>query len=113
MDRGTASEGSIYYKEENAAYYYPDEITASHDILILGWDDNFPREYFQQTPPGDGAFICQNSWGTEFGENGIFYVSYWDGNIGKTGLAYSRVESVDNYDRIYQNDDCGWQGVQG
>ena len=113
MDRGTASDESIYYKEETEGYYYPDEKTASHDILILGWNDKFPKEWFQQVPPGDGAFICQNSWGDEFGREGIFFVSYWDANIGETALVYSRVEAADNYDGIYQTDTCGWQGVQG
>ena len=113
MDRAAASAEYTYYNEETTGYYYPDEVAASHDILILGWDDEFAKEQFQQTPPGDGAFICQNSWGTEFGEDGIFYVSYWDANIGKSGLIYSRVEAADNYDDIYQTDDCGWQGVQG
>lgn len=28
-------------------------------------------------------------------------------------MAYTRVESSDNYDRIYQTDVCGWQGQQG
>ena len=113
MDRSTASEESTYYKEETFGYYYPDEQTASHDILILGWDDTFSRDYFSQIPPGDGAFICQNSWGTEFGEDGIFYVSYWDANIRKKALVYSKVEAADNYSDIYQTDACGWQGVQG
>lgn len=113
MDRETASSESIYYKEETSGYYYPKKRNASHDILILGWDDDFPGEAFSQLPPGDGAFICQNSWGTGFGEDGIFYVSYWDANIGNTGLVYSRVDAADNYDGLYQTDDCGWQGVQG
>ena len=62
---------------------------------------------------GDGAFICQNSWGEEFGEDGIFYVSYYDTNIGIYNVAYTKVEESDNYDNIYQSDLCGWVGQLG
>ena len=61
----------------------------------------------------DGAFICMNSWGTEFGDDGLFYVSYYDSNIGIHNAVYTRVEDVDNYDNIYQSDLCGWIGQLG
>lgn len=113
MSRATTSSEASYYNEETAAYYYPDEQLPNHDVLILGWDDSFSRFNFARIPFVDGAFICQNTWGSDFGEDGIFYVSYDDANIMKSGILYSRVETADNYDRIYQADDCGWQGKQG
>lgn len=112
MNRRT-TERSLYYNEWTAAYYMPEQAVPDHDILVLGWDDTFSRFQFAQVPPVDGAFICQNTWGNEFGKNGIFYVSYADANILQTGLIYSRVENADNYSVIYQADDCGWQGKQG
>lgn len=113
MDRSLTAAGAGYYIEETSAYYYPKEQTPNHDVLILGWDDSFSRFYFAQTPDRDGAFICQNSWGSEFGEDGIFYVSYSDPNIAQQGIVYTGIENTDNYDMLYQNDDCGWQGRQG
>lgn len=113
LDRRTTSQSLNYYNEEAAAYYYPQKETAIHDVLILGWDDNFPKENFKIQPEGDGAYICQNSWGEDFGDEGIFYVSYEDPNILQGGVAYTRVEAADNYDSIYQTDVCGWQGQQG
>jgi len=62
---------------------------------------------------GDGAFICQNSWGSSFGEQGIFYVSYYDTNIGTHNVVYTRIDEADNYDNIYQSDLCGWVGKMG
>lgn len=102
-----------YYNAMTSAYYYPQEMTQNHDIVILGWDDSYSRFLFKNIPSRDGAFICQNSWGEEFGEDGIFYVSYEDANLGVMAAAYSQIESADNYDRIYQADDCGWQSSQG
>ena len=32
---------------------------------------------------------AKNSWGDGFGENGIFYVSYYDTNIGTHNVAYT------------------------
>lgn len=78
--------------------------------MIIGWDDNYSRSNFNTPLEGDGAFICQNSWGDGFGENGIFYVSYYDTNIGTHNVAYTRVDDVHNYDHIYQSDLCGWVG---
>lgn len=104
---------SEYYSEENAAYYYPERQECNHDIDIIGWDDHYPKENFVTQPEGDGAFICKNSWGADFGQNGFFYISYYDQNIGVYGVAYTGVESADNYDQIYQSDLLGWTGSIG
>lgn len=104
---------SKHYNKEKAAYCYIGEEKPNHDVVIIGWDDNYPKENFNADIESDGAFICQSSWGEGFGENGIFYVSYMDANIGIHNVVYTGVESVDNYDRIYQSDLCGWQGILG
>lgn len=113
MDRKTTSAAKEYYNAQAYAYCYPDRDTPNHDILILGWDDNYPKENFKVQPETDGAYICQNTWGDSFGDSGIFYVSYQDANIAQGGVAYTNVERADNYDQIYQTDVCGWQGQQG
>lgn len=109
----TADSWSRYYNRERAAYYYNVEQPCNHDIIIVGWDDNFPKEYFTITPENDGAFICKNSWGTAFGEEGYFYVSYEDANIGTTNVVYSKLGGADNFDKIYQSDLLGWTGQLG
>ena len=104
---------SDYYSEEHKSYGYTGQEASNHDVVIIGWDDGYPADNFNRTMQGDGAFICQNSWGTSYGENGIFYVSYEDPNIAGYALAYSRVEEPDNYDSIYQSDLLGWVGQLG
>lgn len=109
-----SSQGSsVYFNQETAAYCYIGTEKPNHDIVIIGWDDNYPRSNFNVPLEGDGAFICQNSWGEDFGEDGIFYVSYYDTNIGTHNVVYTRVEDTDNYDHIYQSDLCGWVGKMG
>lgn len=104
---------SYYYNREFNSYCYNGTEQPNHEIVIIGWDDTYPKENFNIEVEGDGAFICRNSWGDNFGENGNFYISYYDTNIGTTNIAYTKVENTDNYDNIYQADQCGWVGQIG
>ena len=53
--------------------------TGDHSIIIVGWDDNYPKENFPEDcrPSENGAWIAHNSWGT-WGGDGTFYISYED-----------------------------------
>lgn len=104
---------SEYYNPETCAYCYIGTEKPNHDVVIIGWDDEYPKENFTMDLEADGAFICRNSWGNEFGNNGTFYVSYYDSNIGTHNVVFSGVEDVENYDKIYQSDYCGWVGQLG
>lgn len=108
-----ATSSSKYYNANTSAYCYIGTEKPNHEVVIIGWDDNYAKENFSIPLEGDGAFICQNSWGENFGDNGVFYVSYYDTNIGTHNVVYTRVDDVDNYDNIYQSDLCGWVGKIG
>ena len=79
--QSTYDEQSPYYNPETYAQYVNVPEQANHEVAIIGWDDNFPKEKFLVTPPGDGAWIIKNSWGPEFGDNGCMYVSYYDQSL--------------------------------
>ncbi len=104
---------SEYYNQQTSAYCYIGTEKINHDVLIVGWDDNYPKDNFNTPPEGNGAFLCMNSWGRHFGEEGYFWVSYFDSNIGIYNIVYSGIEEPDNYDNIYQSDLCGWIGQLG
>lgn len=104
---------SVSYNEKAYAYCYIGSEPPNHDSVIIGWDDNYPKENFNAKVNGDGAFICLNSWGKGFGEQGYYYVSYYDSNIGMNNLVYSLTEDTDNYSHIYQSDLRGWVGQLG
>ena len=113
MSLASAESHSQYYNRSNSAYCYIGTQKSNHDVVIVGWDDNYPKENFNAQLEEDGAFLCRNSWGDSFGEDGYFYISYYDTNIGVHNLVYTGIEGNDNYDYIYQSDLCGWVGQLG
>ena len=84
--------------------YYDGIFGCNHAVAIVGWDDNF----FIKNAPGRGAWIVKNSWGPEWGNDGYFYVSYYDRTCAQVGAEESCFVIVfkDNlkYDKNYQYD---------
>ncbi len=105
-----------YYNSETNAQFCPDEAPADHAVLIVGWDDNYSRENFNEDyrPENDGAWLIQNSWGTEYNdEGGYFWLSYEDKSIDETTIRFFQLEDADNYQNNYQYDVMGWQTSLG
>ncbi len=113
MEHGGATIGvnadSEFFKNHNKnlySYFGGETVpTANHEVLIIGWDDNYSAENFGKKPEGDGAFICKNSWGAGSGDNGFFYLSYYDETVMISNAAsydLAKESDEDWYDNNYQ-----------
>ena len=80
----------------------------NHYVTVVGWDDDFPATSFLTEAPGDGAFLVKNSWGTDWGDHGYFWLSYYDANFGQDMAVFGAAGDPDEYDAIYQHDPLGW-----
>ena len=107
------SSSNKYYNSSTAGYYCYDSNTGTnHAVTVVGWDDNYSKDNFPTKPEGDGAWIVRNSWGSYFGENGYFYLSYYDKSTKVEGYAVE-AQTSDNYDNNYQYDGTGWFSYMG
>jgi len=112
-ESSSSSTTTSYWNQATAAYYDYNAPGANHAVTIVGWDDNFSAKNFSTTPPGNGAWICKNSWGTSFGQSGYFYVSYYDLNMGYQENTVFTAEPTTNYTTNYQYDPSGMEGGVG
>ncbi len=101
----SAQNSEPYYNETNGAQYYNETKNANHLVSLVGWDDNYSKNNFIITPPGDGAWIIKNSYGTSHGINGYNYVSYYDSSFCLEQPEYAFIiNNTKNYMTIYQTD---------
>jgi C1A family cysteine protease len=99
------------YHSANHAYRHVGSQYANHGVNIVGWDDSFDRTKFRTQPSANGAWIVRNSWGTNWGEAGYFYMSY-DSIIDDYGLyiPYNppAAQKIYQYDTLGCVDDMGY-----
>lgn len=71
----------------------------NHAVLIVGWNDTLAG--------GTGGWIVKNSWGSGWGANGYFNITYGSANI---GMFSSFMDDWQDYDSdgsiMYYDDDC-------
>ena len=106
------------YNGTTKAHYYTGSAGTNHAVVVVGWNDDYAATSFLTTAPGNGAFIVRNSWGSGWGENGYFYVSYYDTRFARQytsggntyanpAATFEAAQATTNYGTVYQHDPLG------
>ncbi len=85
--------------------YYDGPGQLDHAVMIVGWDDTLSHA------GGQGAWIVKNSWGTDWGDEGFFYIAYGSADIGAYTSTIYDWRPYDSDGVLFFHDEAGFMGA--
>ena len=82
--------------------------SADHAITIVGWDD--AKE--TQDSENPGAYLVMNSWGTDWGEEGLFWIAYDDASLLNPAVFIMEDNAPGTLrdEDVFSHTETGWTG---
>lgn len=118
MDNGSVTAGyakNNTYLNNGISYYMPPSYSGTnygHVVAVVGWDDNYDKSNFRNTPNNNGAWLMKSSWGENNSLKGFYWVSYEDKfflepSKYKPSYAIESIEEITDSKKLIQNEIFG------
>ncbi|MBN1164844.1 MAG: hypothetical protein JXB45_09720 [Candidatus Krumholzibacteriota bacterium] len=98
---------TVVYTDNEFVYYggsycfsYPPYYPSNHNVLLVGWDNNL-------CGTGVGGWIVKNSYGSDWGDGGYFYILFGSGSIGENASVITGYKDFNPDETVYHLDQHG------